>query len=260
MKFTFKNYEDLIQDMRKYIAKLPRFDAVFGVPRSGMIPAAFLSLAWNVPLNLDFGGDRCLRKEIKTALIIDDSCRTGKNISKFKEQLTKSFPSIEFKTATVYISEATDKSLVDYYYKEIAMIRRYEWNILHQIDSKFMCFDMDGVLCRDPTREENDRGKQYEIFLKEATPLYLPTHPIFMIVTGRLEQYREQTEEWLAKHGVKYQHLVMRPFGMDHISHKVFTLTHSDSNIFIESEKWQAEIIAKQTNKLILCLEDWRFY
>src|SRR5690349_19887667 len=40
------------------------------------------------------------------------------------------------------------------------------------------------------------------------------THDI-LIVTGRPEHYRRRTEKWLARHGIGYRRLFMRPDG-DH--------------------------------------------
>ena len=37
------------------------------------------------------------------------------------------------------------------------------------------CLDIDGVLCRDPSPEENDDGPRYEKFLTETNPLVIPT-------------------------------------------------------------------------------------
>lgn len=38
---------------------------------------------------------------------------------------------------------------------------------------------------------------------------YLPSHPIKALVTSRLEKYRPETEEWLRRHGVVYEQLIM---------------------------------------------------
>ena len=61
------------------------------------------------------------------------------------------------------------------------------WNIL---------FDLDGIFCVDPTREENDDGPRYLDFLKSAKTLHLPSRRVGHIVSARLEKNRAQTKEW----------------------------------------------------------------
>ena len=47
--------------------------------------------------------------------------------------------------------------------------------------------DIDGVLCADPTPEENDDGEKYRHFLLNAPPLFIPKVTIGTLVTSRLE-------------------------------------------------------------------------
>ena len=123
---------------------------------------------------------------------------------------------------------------------------------------------MDGVLCVDPTKEQNDDGPQYINFLLNAKPLYIPTYPINSIVTSRLEKYRPQTEEWLKKYNVKYKNLYMLDLSTAEerrklnchadFKAKVFSKC-KDCNCFIESNREQAEKIFKLTNKTCICIE-----
>ena len=59
--------------------------------------------------------------------------------------------------------------------------------------------DFDGVLCRDPTEEENDDGDKYRYFIANVEPIFKPSVEIGWIVTSRLEKYRDLTENWLKK-------------------------------------------------------------
>ena len=71
------------------------------------------------------------------------------------------------------------------------------------------CVDIDGVLCIDPTEEENDDDANYRRFLLEAKPLWTPSYEVGWLVTSRLEKWRKPTEKWLAQQGVRYRELVM---------------------------------------------------
>ena len=129
------------------------------------------------------------------------------------------------------------------------------------------CVDIDGVLCVDPTQEENDDGERYRFFLEHATPKIIPTRKIKYLVSSRLEKYREETENWLATNKVAYEKLFMmdstaeerRKKGL-HAVFKSEVYKQSDCWLFIESEPWQAAHISKETGKLVYCIKDNRFY
>ena len=92
------------------------------------------------------------------------------------------------------------------------MPRVFEWNLMHGTVLSNSCMDIDGVLCLDPTDEENDDGHRYLRFLRDTPALLLPTSPVGWLVTSRLEKYRAQTEEWLARHKVQYGALRMMQY------------------------------------------------
>lgn len=128
------------------------------------------------------------------------------------------------------------------------------------------CLDIDGVLCEDPTSQENDDGLKYLEFLENAKPLLIPTLPVGNLVTSRLEKYRPQTENWLEKQGIKYEKLFMldlpdsttRRALNNHAHFKSQIYRQTKSIIFIESELKQAIDIAKYSGKPVLCTENRR--
>jgi len=71
------------------------------------------------------------------------------------------------------------------------------------------CVDIDGVLCIDLTDKENDDVKKYIEFIRNEKSRIIPSSTIGYLVTARLEKYREDTEYWLNKVGVKYNNLIM---------------------------------------------------
>ena len=122
---------------------------------------------------------------------------------------------------------------------------------------------MDGVLCVDPTDEQNDDGEKYIEFILNAKPLYIPTFKINSIVTSRLEKYRAQTEQWLKKHNVQYENLYMldlpsmkeRRRLKCHAEFKAKIYAQKeDCSYFIESDRKQAQQIAYMTGKQVICV------
>ncbi len=134
---------------------------------------------------------------------------------------------------------------------------------MHHGDLSEFCVDIDGVLCVDPTEEENDDGKKYESFLSNAAPLIIPTKRIGNLVTCRLEKYRALTKEWLTRHGVRYDKLYMldlpnkkaRLTADCHAKYKAKIYKDLGAPFFIESSLRQAVDIAKFSGKQVLCME-----
>jgi len=122
---------------------------------------------------------------------------------------------------------------------------------------------MDGIICEDPPPNKNLGTPGYEEFLKTAKPLFLPTFKIYQIVTGRREKFRKETEEWLDRHNVKYNKLIMKE---THIPteqtpyFKADIFINSNSDLFIESDEKQAKIIAIISKKPVYYFEKGLIY
>ena len=154
--------------------------------------------------------------------------------------------------------------MVDYFFKKLETPRLFNWNYLNHSFATNCCYDIDGVLCIDPTKEQNDDGEKYIDFIKNATPLYIPTYKIKAIVTSRLEKYRKETEEWLVKHNIKYEKLYMlnmktaeeRRQANCHASFKADIYKKiTNSGLFVESNSRQAKEIHALTGKPVICVE-----
>lgn len=273
MKINYKTYNNLAVDIKSNISLLPSdIDLVVGIPRSGMIPAYVVGLALNkkVCSLLEFThgilGNSGVRKTgssdvIRKILVIDDSVNTGMAMELVKEQLKPFEKKYKFVFCAVYTSGAEATKHVDIALQLLPQPRMFQWNYLYHGFMSSACYDMDGVLCVDPTEKENDDGKNYLKFVKKARPLFLPNRPIGYIVTSRLEKYRKETEEWLSKHGVKYKKLYMyngtaeerKKLGL-HADFKAGIYKQiKDSNVFIESNPGQAKRIAELTKKNVIC-------
>ena len=119
-----RSYSDLAHLLRNNTQSLSdKFDLIVGVPRSGLLVALMLGMAWNVPVtdvkgalksrliskgrtttrhldkhNIDFD-----LKNLKI-LIVDDSCHTGKSIAEALEEINKKFNLAITKSLCCYVS------------------------------------------------------------------------------------------------------------------------------------------------------------
>jgi len=259
--------------------RLPRdIDLVVGVPRSGILAATLVSLTANIPMtDLDSflagrvytsgitkrwaGLDR-QTSEMRKILVIDDSIIGGTAMNDAREKIAAAGMKGDFIFAAVFglsLRHAETDIVLDV----VPHPRMFQWNFMHHMFLEQCCVDIDGVLCLDPTEEENDDGPAYEKFLSEARPLLGPTRKIGWLVTSRLEKYRKLTEAWLDRHEIKYDHLIMLDLPSKaerqrlgaHGSFKADFYRKSNAILFIESEHEQALKIAKLSGKPVLCVE-----
>jgi len=238
------------------------FDAVVGIPRSGMLPATLIATHLQKPLGDVDGFCRgwvFKRHDQKIAaariLLVDDSVNKGRAMMSAVQKIKQAVPTAQLTRFAVYGPyQLSDPKLVcDLFCEECHGPRVFQWNMWKHIRLPRWTFDLDGVLCRDPTNEENDDGPKYLKFIRDVEPLFLPTRPIGHIITGRLERYRVETEKWLRRYNVQYLSLHMMPFATkaERMAHggrgqwKAEVFKTLDSEFFIESNPKQASIIAK---------------
>lgn len=274
----FRTIDHMHSDILHNLWKVPAdVDLIVGVPRSGMLAASMIALLLNRPL-VDLDGfiegrvfmtgstRRRAGAEMKPihALVVDDSTHSGAAMLEVQRKINVRGQALPKVTTCVIYGTSTTNASVDIVFEVVESPRIFEWNVMHH--PKILahaCLDIDGVLCHDPTRDENDDGERYREFLASAKPLYLPSHRIHALVTSRLEKYREPTEKWLSENGILYDHLIMldlpsaverRRLG-SHAAHKAKYYAQSNSTLFIESELLQARTIAVASGKPVLSLE-----
>ncbi|PCJ36052.1 MAG: phosphoribosyltransferase [Moraxellaceae bacterium] len=281
---NYKSYSDLNTDIRNHIQRISELniDLVVGVPRSGMAPAYMISLLLNVHCTdiesfienrpLTSGNTRRVRRELSTpfeaenVLIVDDSINTGNTMEEAVRKARSVFDKHIYALA-VYSSKLMHDR-VDVFLEFVSQPRVFEWNLFgHQV-LKDSCLDIDGVLCVDPTEQQNDDGVLYRDFILNAKPRFLPSYTVFALVTSRLEKYRPETEQWLNKYKIKYDNLIMldlpsqqerkklRCYG----DHKAGFYQRSGSVLFIESDPFQAKEICELSGKPVYCTDDNHMY
>jgi uncharacterized HAD superfamily protein len=274
----FRSVADLNQDILRNLHRIPPdIEAIVGIPRSGILPAALLSLCLNLPLadvegfcagrllasgrtKKHAGLDRSLA-DMKHVLLVDDSINTGISMRSAQHLLQTARPDLRVTTFAAYGIDSEMKA-ADIVLAIAEKPRVFQWNVMHHKILESSCVDIDGILCPDPTSSENDDGPAYLRFLNESTPLHRPTRRIHALVTSRLEKYRKETEAWLAKSGIAYDQLVMldlsdaatRRRNHAHGAFKAAYYKSSGASLFVESEPAQAQEIATQSRKPVLWL------
>ena len=282
---NYKSINDLSIDILNNIHKIPHdVDLVVGVPRSGLLVANMIALYLNLQLTdvdgllsnhiIGFGNtkNKPLAGEIRHVsdcrkiLVVEDTVYTGESLLSVKKRIEESHLSCEVLYFAAYVSPGKE-SLPDIYLQCLPGPRSFEWNLFHSSIMEFSCVDIDGILCADPTADENDDGERYRYFLEHAAPKIIPTRRIKYLVSSRLEKYRSETEKWLEKNNVSYEKLFLldstakerREKGL-HAVFKTKVYQQSDCQLFIESSASQAQVICNNTGKPVYCIENNRFY
>ena len=157
--------------------------------------------------------------------------------------------------------------MVDLYHKVIAPPRVYEWNILHRKIASYwghgiLAVDMDGVLCANCPQGADDDEELYLEWIRTARPYLIPAFEVDVIVTCRLEKYRQQTEQWLKEHKVKYKKLCMWNIPRkserqgNFARFKINELLQLKPDMFWESAWAQSEKIWEETKIPTLCIDE----
>lgn len=275
---NYRSIRDLTQDLLTW--ELPAdIELIVGIPRSGMLVANILALYRNIPFaditaflegrTMGVGRTKrssgCTEGFLNTprkVLVVDDSCLSGKSLDEARAAIQRTCVSHQLLFAVVYLSPGHEHR-VDYYRRVLPAPRLFEWNIMHSNVGTHGCWDLDGVLCRDPTAEENDDGDKYVEFISQVPARLQPSLPLRYIVTSRLEKYRPQTEEWLSRNEIECENLIMldvpskeaRTASGCHASFKANVYKRSPARVFIESSYRQAVEIARLSGKSTICFE-----
>ncbi len=268
--------EDLVKDTYSIIPKIKNCKYVLGVARSGLIPASIIATAIHRPIySIDqysleisnLGGGSRLRDNGEVddfVYLVDDSSWTGRSTLRLAEKLAGVID-CKIKTVSIYTSHITHDH-IDVSAKMVHPWHIFEWNLYNSIYKN--AYDIDGVLCRDFTTEEDDDGDVYikTIESMETTQIQ-PRRNEVVFITSRLEKYRDVTEKWLVANGFRVKDLLMGPWSTKTERNaaniclwKAKQINKSDVDIYIESDDNLAREISKHTNKIIICPTSGRAY
>ena len=273
MTFNFVSYARLHKDIREFCAKLPDFDAIIGIPRSGTFIANLIALQKNTRFGLLYerqfiilqGGLRDNAKDVKRVLVFDDSVSTGTSMTKVKETLeTVNGGSLFYKDMRIeygclYVEPDTEK-YVDHYLRVISNPRMFEWNFMNHGLLERACCDIDGILCND-YKDGEDIEKQEETHIQNAVCINKPKYRIHSIVSGRIQKFSDATFRWLLKNEIPCDNLYLRPDRNESAEDfKARIYKDNPCIIFIESSEYQAKIIAEKSGKPVLCIDTMTVY
>ena len=232
-----------------------RVDAVVGIPRSGLIPAAVIATRLHLPLFTlrDDGpqptgsGGRAgfdVSSSPSSFLLIDDSSHNGYALDRALEILRRH--DLEPAIAAVCFCTPRATGNWDVVDTVVDTPHLFAWNWPNAPWTEHLACDFDGVLCEDcpPGADCEQNGPAYVAWLERAMPLQLPRKvPLKAIVTAREERFREPTEAWLRRHGVAYRELVMIPrrAGVDLGRWKAEVCDRIKPDIFFESDAAQVD-------------------
>ena len=280
-QFRFVSSSQFQDDIKLLIGKIPSdVTAIAGVARSGLSAATMLSMYLHLPMitirqtmndivptgnGWRLGGTKHVDPKGKI-LVVDDTVMTGNSLRAIAPLVSKELGNAVY--AAVYVNPLASKK-PDIWAVDLQWPHLLEWNLFNSVLSTSMAVDFDGILCRDCPADSDDDGEKYLDFINNAQPLYLPRRvPIPLIVTARLEKYREPTEAWLRRHRIAWSKLVMHPAKTlrerqndDIPAYKArhymqWASKHRPSPgpvMFCESEDWQARRIAQHSGRMAIC-------
>lgn len=272
-----KMIEDCKNILLPQVAKL-NLKGVLGVPRSGMLPASMIAMWLNLPLyyldennNLkiltgatDFGGIRMRdHKDVDgRILVVDDTIYAGTAMKNMKSRLLE-----DVYFAAVYFKPDCEHK-PDFFARELSPPHLLEWNLFNCSYIEQALLDFDGIFSPNVPVDICEDEPRYIEFIKNVEPFphRIPKTHCKGVVTGRLEKYRDITEEWLERHGINYGFLKMFPTEKEQqrnrnhaeevSTFKAKIFSESDAKFFIESEVVEAVKIRQKSGKLVICPEE----
>lgn len=274
---TSKMVEDCKNLLLPKVAQL-KLRGVLGIPRSGLSPASLIAMWLNLPLyylddnnelnilsaGSEFGGNRMKNylPNNDRILVVDDTVYGGCAIKNTMSRMSED----AYYSAVYVRPEMLD--VVDFYGRELAEPHLLEWNFFNSGYLKDSIFDFDGIFSPNIPVDICEDEQKYIEFIKNVKPFphRIPRTHCKGIATGRLEKYRDITEEWLDRYGISYGFLKMFPTereterNRNHAEEvstfKAKIFSESDAKFFVESEISEAIKIRQKSGKLVICPDE----
>jgi len=270
-KLEFYDYHSMVNVLHNAVLNIDQdFDVVVGIPRSGLLPASIIANMLNKSIASfeELQQGYAFYKGHKTSvlnskiLLVDDYIYSGYSFDTYKNKIKRCIDVNNIKTMAIY--SATDGK-VDYVGKRINGRTIFEWNMLHKVYNFEVGFDLDGVLCNETNIAGNNNLKSYINAIKNAKPFLIPSYTIPYIVTNRLEQFRDITENWLLENNVKFRQLIMWDNAWDnrngkYVSSKIDMIKATQIKLFFESDNRTAFEINKKLGIPVICTTDMVMY
>lgn len=252
----YRNLTNLSSKIRENIWRIPKVDAVVGIPRSGMIAASMIATLTNqpllcaselfkssFPLKPKHGGRWENMGWPETVLLVDDSISGGQTMKRVAEQIRNQHSSTVITRLAVF--RKPDSPDICISFETVPGPRLFEWNWFRHPYIKRAVLDIDGVIST-PTKPG---------WREQGYPLWIPKYKVRAVATGRWEDDRVATEAWLAKHGVRYGKLYMSNKDQHARTTKVKAMLETGAMWMVESSDKQARYIHVRTGKPVLCTD-----
>lgn len=250
---------------------MPRdIGAVYGIPRSGMIPASIIATAIGARLGV-LGGATFIGARHRNfafeggnkILVVDDSIHHGRAIKEARTQLESLGGN--YYTCAIY-AHPRSVHLIDFFAEVLDHPRLFEWNFSGIASAGKFCWSMDGVICAW-TAEQRGRRAAAPEEIRSARPLYLPQIRVRSIVVERGERWRGCTEAWLASFGVAYDELIMLPDSralrrspLSLAEFKARCVTDTGCELLVEGLDRVAKKVASLTGRHVLSVEGMKLF
>jgi hypoxanthine phosphoribosyltransferase len=259
-----------------------RPDAVVGIVRGGLVPATMVSCMLALPLFM-IGWDRRTGASVwqgsapeeKRLLLVDDCCATVETMSAVRATLLNS--GADCATLTIAYDPETTSYVPDFSHP-VHELFRFPWErgeatpaaralrvtgaqANRSTEAPFVGLDLDGVFLPDLSRAQYDANLADTLVRRHALTPYtiLPAFSRVrsVVITGRPETDRSQTEAWLARWGYHDLNLECRPAVVPNdigsvAGYKAAAATRWGCTHFVESEPEQAIRIAALAPHLVV--------
>lgn len=227
--FTMYTLRDAEVIIARGLHRLSQFDTVVGVPRSGSIFASFISTQLGIALADVSTAGRSIRvakhghviqEPLGRVLLVEDVINKGIAIGGAFQVLKTTAPGLrreDVKTCCIWTNPGTPPGIADI---DLGGPHAEAYGFTHQMwhSSRWPLWasDFDGVFCEDPPPETAHDEDAYRRWVSTANRRWLPRprnpkYAIGAIITSRPEGVRLQTEDWLRRHGIAWQRLIMIP-------------------------------------------------
>jgi hypoxanthine phosphoribosyltransferase len=259
-----------------------RPDAVVGIMRGGLVPATMVSCMLALPLFI-IGWDRSTgasfwrgpAPDAKRILLVDDCCATGETMRAMRAVVLGH--AADCATLTITYDPETTTHVPDFSHPTHELFR-FPWERGEATpaaralratgapadrgsEAPFVGLDLDGVFLCDVPRSEYDANLVAALRRRQvlapcaALPQFSRERAV--VITGRPETDRAQTEAWLMRWG--YSDLILEyrppevPDDVASVAHyKAVTATRWGCTHFVESEPEQAIRIAALAPHLVV--------
>lgn len=269
----YRSVRDLAEHVREWSERLPPdLDLVVGIPRSGLLVANLLALYRNVAMTdvdgllagrlLSAGKRTGARPDILSderrlrILVADDSLWSGGQLGQVRARIAAANLPHEVMYGAVYVvPEST--ALVDTYHSKVPVPRVFEWNILHHPDALALsCVSFEALL-GSPAPGQAAAAAEGSF----PPPRLRPTHKIGCVVATQPPQVEARIAEWLGRHCVEYDDLVLVPptaTSSDAVVREKAAIYRSRRAwLFLEATHEAAARLALAAHRPVFALDTW---